>query len=99
MTLDLSVSQNRIIAIYFFASLSFLVSGMCLSSVVQQQGGGAFQDSAGIWIPSLPLPPTYPYLDLGLRLFGIGIFLVLATFYQSLGMATKGVKKPIISPV
>jgi hypothetical protein len=31
-------------------------------------------------------PPwiTYPYEDLGLRLYAIGLFLVAATFYQSL---------------
>jgi hypothetical protein len=83
LRLDLRVSHDRIVAMYFFASLTFLVAGLCLSSVIQQQGG-AFQDSKGIWIASNPPPPTQPYLDLGLRLYAIGLFLVAATFYQSL---------------
>jgi hypothetical protein len=81
--LDLCVSNKRIVVMYFFASLSFLVAGICLSSVIQQQTV-SFQDGSGIWIGGPPPPPSHPYLDLGLRLYGFGIFLVAGTFYQSL---------------
>lgn len=66
------------VVVYFFASLSFLVAGLCLSSVNQ---------AINIYLG--PPPPNFeflshPYLDLGLRLYGIGMFLVVCTFYQSL---------------
>ena len=80
--LGLCVTHNRIIVMYFFASLSFLVVGLYLRSVTQTLGG-AFQGSSGIFIASPPFV-VHPYVDLGLRLFGFGIFLVVATFYQSL---------------
>ena len=89
--LDLCVSHNRIVAMYFFASLSFLVVGLCLSSVTQT-----------LYVPFgppigtsflVPLSVVHPYEDLGLRLYGFGIFLVVATFYQSLLGERKTSKK------
>ena len=96
--LDLCVSHDRIIVMYFFLSLSFLVVGLCLSSVFQQQTIG-FQDGEGIRHPGppphwSPYPaPFNPYEDLGLRLYGFGMFLVIATFYQSLVGERKTSKK------
>ena len=87
--LAICVSHNRIVAMYFFASLTFLVAGLCLSSVIQQQGG-AFQDGNGIWVAGPPPPPSHPYLSLGLNLYGFGLVLVGATFYQTLVGEKKG---------
>ena len=72
---------------YFFASLCFLVAGLCLSSVVQPQTFSfGFRDGGElIGGPPLPPPPEiHPYSDLGWSLYGFGLFLVAATFYQSL---------------
>jgi len=84
--LDLSVSHNGIIALYFFASLSFLVAGLGLSLFTQTH-----------YMIGIPSPygngenswTTYPYEDLGFRLYCFGIFLVAATFYQSLASKKK----------
>ena len=80
---------------YFFASLTFLVVGLSLSMFTQTMpvSGYSFgpapswhQTQAGHQIqagtPYMWNP--HPYRDLGLSLFGFGIFLVGATFYQSL---------------
>jgi hypothetical protein len=85
------LSVVNIVVMYFFASLAFLVVGLCLSSVTQTFGGG-FVSSNGIGIPSNPFA-IHPYLDMGLRLFGFGIFLVAATFYQSLAREGKTSQK------
>jgi hypothetical protein len=81
------VSHNRIVAMYFFASLTFLVAGLCLSSVIQHQTIG-FQDG-GEMIGGPPPPDLHPYQGLGLSLYGFGMFLVVATFYQSLAREKK----------
>jgi hypothetical protein len=74
--LDLHVSHNRIVMVYFFASLSFLVAGLSLCLFTQTFYFIGFGHPFS-WA-------THPYEDLGLRLYAVGIFLVLATFYQSL---------------
>jgi hypothetical protein len=77
--LDLRVSHNRIVAMYFFASLTFLLAGLALSMFAQIQALEVTFPQIGYWIRTV-----YPYRDLGLRLYTIGLFLVAATFYQSL---------------
>jgi hypothetical protein len=68
----------NVVVMYFLFSLSFLVAGLCLSSVTQSI-------NIGLGPPPLDFEfLSHPYLDLGLRLYGFGIFLVAATFYQSL---------------
>jgi len=68
---------------YFFFSLSFLVVGLGLCLVTQTVEVFPWNSAPGIYvIPSLVA--FHPYLDMGLRLFGFGIFSVIATFYQSL---------------
>jgi hypothetical protein len=89
------LSVINIAVMYFSASLSFLVVGLCLSSVTQTIGGGIV-NSNGISIPSLPFV-SHPYLDVGLRLFGFGIFLVVATFYQSLVRERKIAQKHFLT--
>ena len=86
--LDLFVSHDRIVVMYFFASLVFLVAGLCLSLFTQTVQvhyiigwGSNIVPPPG---PPLFVPALRPYFDLGSRLFGFGIFLVAATFYQSL---------------
>lgn len=82
--LDLRVSHkriivmNRIVIMYFFFSLTFLIVGLGLCLVTETIGG-----SGGISIPS-PSFVIHPYSDLGLRLFGFGTFLAVASVYQSL---------------
>jgi hypothetical protein len=80
--LDLHVSHDRIVVMYFFASLTFLLVGLCLCSVTQ------VHIIPGVAGPGLSFPSihftVHPYLDLGLRLVAFGMFLVIATFYQSL---------------
>lgn len=70
------------IAMYFFASLTFFVAGLSLSLFTQTIGVIA-NWAPGI-LPHAEFEYVHPYLDLGLRLFGFGLFLVAATFYQSL---------------
>jgi hypothetical protein len=79
--LDLCVNHNKIVIMYFSASLSFLVVGLSLSFFTQTIGT---VPPLGIRAPPSFYDVFHPYLDLGLRLFGFGIFLVVATFYQSL---------------
>jgi hypothetical protein len=90
--LDLCVSHNRIVAIYFFVSLSLLVVGLSLSLYTTQTFGSIY-----IGAPGIPghVEFTYvrPYEDLGLGLYGFGIFLVAATFYQSLAGEKRTSKK------
>jgi hypothetical protein len=85
------MSVINVVVMYFFLSLSFLVAGLGLSLVAENHyfigwGGGL------AWV-------EHPYLDLGSRLFGFGIFLVVATFYQSLVREKKPSQKhfPTIS--
>lgn len=69
---------------YFFASLSFLVVGLslCLFTQTRPFQGWGLPPYSFSWT-------THPYEDLGLRLYGIGIFLVVATFYQTLVIERK----------
>jgi hypothetical protein len=72
---------------YFFASLSFLVVGLSLCLFTQTQTRGI----EGWGLPAYFFSwTTHPYEDLGLRLLGFGTFLVVATFYQSLGRQKRG---------
>jgi hypothetical protein len=80
LRLDSYVNHNRIIAMYFFLSLSFLVAGLGLSLFAIKYSFIGW--GAGTWV-------YHPYTDLGSRLFGFGIFLVVATFYQSLARQRK----------
>jgi hypothetical protein len=76
------LSVINVVVIYFFASLSFLVVGLGLCSVTQTVY--AFGPPGPNGISGVATYASHPYLDLGLRLFGFGIFLVVATFYQTL---------------
>jgi len=85
--LDLCVSHNKIVALYFFASLSFLIAGLSLSLFTQAQTQIFHfigQGPPPIDPPIFSSSTTHPYEDLGLRLFDFGMFLVAATFYQAL---------------
>jgi hypothetical protein len=74
--LDLHVSQKRIVVMYFFSSLTFLLVGLYLCSVT----GGI----ASIGFGGMEIEREHPYEDLGLRLVAFGMVLVVSTFYQSL---------------
>jgi hypothetical protein len=79
--LDLCVNHNRIVAMYFFASLTFLVLGLSLCSVLTPDGPMSVPPGYSGPVPHIMV---HGYADLGLSLYGFGIFLVAATFYQSL---------------
>ena len=81
------LSVIDIVVMYFFASLSFLVIGLGLCLVTQTVYMYGFPGPNGI--SGVAKSALHPYLDLGLRLFGFGIFLVAATFYQTLVMERK----------
>jgi hypothetical protein len=69
---------SKVVVTYFLASLSFLVVGLGLCLITQ-----TFE----VFTPTreiIPYGPFHPYLDLGVRLFGFGIFLVVSSFYQTL---------------
>jgi hypothetical protein len=71
---------SKVVVTYFLASLSFLAVGLGLSLITQ-----TFKEF--LTAPALeiiPYGPFHPYSDLGLRLFAFGIFLVAASFYQTL---------------
>jgi hypothetical protein len=72
---------------YFFATLTFLLVGLSLCLVTQTLYSAGPPGPNGV--SGVGKSVLHPYLDPGLSLYGFGILLVAATFYQSLAREKK----------